>query len=531
MPRDGWDKAKFRILVKHCSGDWSDGSGTEREVSEEAEPTFEHDHVSGIHFPKNTSFIAPAFLETFKTLQDKFGSWKQAHPNAKVVVFGHAEKDEEDPRRRSARRAEAAFAFLIGDYHAWGRIAKEEKWGVWEQQHMLQAMGFYQGKIDGKKGLKTGQAIRDFIKHVNETEGKVLNPMLGFSEEYIRLELYRVYMIGKKRAVSIPSSNFRNVSGYPFVGCGAVNRYKNGEEIFGENRRVTFLLISENCNFPVPFPCKSNTSGPCESECGKAGERKTKVFACKHYDNMFASEKLSGHIESLAGGYQIDWDFIAKQEGTRNAMYVPLDADGNVMGISGPTIASGFDVGQVDEAGLKAYGISPAIEAKLQPYTGKQGIEAKEYVQAHPLTLTDAEIHEVHQKVKEKQAALAEAFFNKAAPPDRKFTDLTREAQTAYASVFFQYGTRSETLRKNMAAGDWKASIHTLLHYTTKTVDAKHAVTKRNTAVMQFLPRRCQEATYLSGIFQKPSEKTEALEKIASREKEWEAAYGKSKFW
>lgn len=69
--------------------------------------------------------------------------------------------------------------------------------------------------------------------------------------------------------------------------------------------------------------------------------------------------------------FAIDWKFIAKMEGTRNDIYVPTDSNGKVLGVSGPTIASGFDLGQIDKAGLEKYQFSTSIQSKLMPYVGK----------------------------------------------------------------------------------------------------------------------------------------------------------------
>jgi uncharacterized protein (TIGR02594 family) len=292
------DKAVFAIKAKHCSGDWSEGRGTDREVTEAAEVSFARTQISGIHFAKNKSFIAPEYLKVCKDLEGAFAEWRKAHPAAKIVVYGHSERDEEDPRKLAARRAEMAFAFLLGDLDTWKRVAKEERWGVWEQQAMLQSMGFYHGKVDGITGGKTRAAIRDFIAHVNAEEGKNINPQLGFSEEYIRVELYRVYIQGGKRAVRLPSQHFRTVSGYPYVGCGSVNRYQGGDALHAENRRATFLLIEESANFPAEFPCRPSNAGPCETECQQPGARAVKGFGCKFYDEMLAGEKAGAPIES-----------------------------------------------------------------------------------------------------------------------------------------------------------------------------------------------------------------------------------------
>jgi outer membrane protein OmpA-like peptidoglycan-associated protein len=294
-------KAIFALKTKHCTADWSKETGTEREVTETAEQGYEHTQVSGIHFTQNKSFIAPQYLKVFRDLESEFKSWRATREYAKIVIYGHAERDEEDPRKLSARRSQAAFAFLIGDYHMWNRIATEERWGLWEQQHMLQALGFYEGKVDGISGPGTKKAIRDFITWLNENECKNLNPLLGLTEEHIRLELYRVYITGAKRTVIMPSSHFRLVSGNPFVGCGAFNRYKGGNASFPENRRATFLLIADSYSFPATFPCRSSSSGPCESETQKPGERAVKGFGCKFYDEVMQKEKVGEGVDEALG--------------------------------------------------------------------------------------------------------------------------------------------------------------------------------------------------------------------------------------
>ena len=43
----------------------------------------------------------------------------------------------------------------------------------------------------------------------------------------------------------------------------------------------------------------------------------------------------------------VDFQFIEEQEGFKLDGYVPLDKDGNPLGKSGVTIASGFDAGRV----------------------------------------------------------------------------------------------------------------------------------------------------------------------------------------
>jgi outer membrane protein OmpA-like peptidoglycan-associated protein len=259
--RDREPTGTFRFQTRHAGSPWSEGRDTEREVKQSADGNFAHTHVGGIHFPRDSSFIIPAYLKLFRTLEKAYGQWKKEHASAKVVVFGHAEPDETDPHKLSARRAQTAFAFLIGDFNAWGRVAKEEAWGLWEHQHMLSALGFYKHTVDGLRGRNTDRAVHDFITWLNESQCKNINPMLGLTEEYIRLELYRAYLAHPEHAVNFPSERFRTVCGYPNVGCGEINRYKEGESHNAENRRVTFLLIAESQTFPATFPCQTSVSG------------------------------------------------------------------------------------------------------------------------------------------------------------------------------------------------------------------------------------------------------------------------------
>ena len=231
--------------------------------------------------------------------------------------------------------------------------------------------------------------------------------------------------------------------------------------------------------------------------------------------------------------FAINWKFIAKMEGTRNDVYVPLDKQGKVLGISGSTIASGFDLGQIDSAGFKKYGFSSSIETKLAPYVGKKGVAAQDYVKINPLRLLDAEILEINRIVHSKYAIRAEAYYNQTAPADNKFKSLLAPAQTAFASVFFQYGQHKSTgtLREKLLAKDYKESVNTLLHFTARTSEVENIKTHKKTHLMQYLSRRCQEARYLLKAIQDEKINSSARELISSREKEWEDAFGKKKNW
>jgi hypothetical protein len=228
--------------------------------------------------------------------------------------------------------------------------------------------------------------------------------------------------------------------------------------------------------------------------------------------------------DGKADDFDIDWDFIAKLEGTSAKVYVPIDKNGSVLGKSGPTIASGFDLGQIDMKDFDSYEFSQSVHDKLKNYVGMIGQDALAFVNANECILSNEEVHEVHMKVKSRYANKAERFFNQRASEDsQKFKQQLRPIQTSFASVFFQYGTAS-TLRGNLLQGDILGGIETLLHFTKLTTTYKYQ--GRSTKVMQYLNRRIAEAEYLSKALPSSS-LSEAAETIKAKKQEWKDATGK----
>jgi len=298
-------KDTFILKAKHCSGDWSNGQGTDREVSEVAEVDLEHTQVSGVHFPAGKSFISDDYLKAFCDLKTTYNEWKSSHDKAKIVVYGHTESNEvENPLELSRNRAYSCFMFVIGDVDRWAELAEKERWGTWEQQCMLRALGFFNLKPTGYQGNKTNRAIGDFIAFLNRERHLNINPQLGFTQANIRKELYREYMNFKRAEIELPNSAFRLVSGYPYVGCCAFNRYHADEHPRFENRRAVFVILQESPNFPAKFPCRDTTMGPCESEAGKPGTRAIKGFKCKFYDEMVRVEKAA-EVPTYADAYTV----------------------------------------------------------------------------------------------------------------------------------------------------------------------------------------------------------------------------------
>jgi len=143
-------------------------------------------------------------------------------------------------------------------------------------------------------------------------------------------------------------------------------------------------------------------------------------------------------------------------------MYVP-EKDGAPLENSGPTIASGFDLGQRDS--LSEYGLSKELEAKLKPYLGKKRAEAVKFVAENPLTLSEDEILEINKKVKSKEVTKVRDKFNEASEID--FDSLPVKARTAIVSVLFQYGSPSKvpTFWKHVTSGNWTSAEAELLNF------------------------------------------------------------------
>ena len=109
------------------------------------------------------------------------------------------------------------------------------------------------------------------------------------------------------------------MAGYPYVGCSAFNRYQAGETFYDENRRVVFLMLQESPNFPAVFPCRSSTTGACEAESRKPGDRAIKGFMCKFFDEVVKQEKVGEVAENPGSSAttNLPWVIVAEKEAKR----------------------------------------------------------------------------------------------------------------------------------------------------------------------------------------------------------------------
>ncbi|MEN9307982.1 MAG: hypothetical protein RL173_1914, partial [Fibrobacterota bacterium] len=147
--------------------------------------------------------------------------------------------------------------------------------------------------------------------------------------------------------------------------------------------------------------------------------------------------------------FDIDWDFIAAREGTELKVYVPTK-NGTVIGVSGPTIASGFDLGQTTLTAFLEYGFSSGIQESLKKFIGIKGQPAVAFVENNPCTLTAEQIREINHKVKPAYARKTEKYYNQSVlAGGTTFKQLPRHVQTPFVSVCFQYG-KADTLKSKL---------------------------------------------------------------------------------
>lgn len=186
-------------------------------------------------------------------------------------------------------------------------------------------------------------------------------------------------------------------------------------------------------------------------------------------------------VATIAGN--VDFEFIKGREGFKTRMYVPKDKNGVVLGKSGATIASGFDLGQKNETDLK--GLPTYLVNKLKPYLGIKGSAADAYVKNNKLKISKKEANIINKFAKEQEIGrLKKDWQNSVSSID--FDDLTKKQATVVASVAFQYGdlpTKTPKFWKYVTTGDWAKAEQELRAFgdkynTRRTAEANYLVGK-----------------------------------------------------
>lgn len=173
------------------------------------------------------------------------------------------------------------------------------------------------------------------------------------------------------------------------------------------------------------------------------------------------------------------------------------DLGGEAKNKSGATVGVGVDLGQASAAGFfrnldrsnkKADGLPEAelkaLKDKIEPYFNKQGGEACKYLQDHPLNLTEKEINFLNKAAHEDALDTAKSRYASWVKENKevgakKFTELTREQQTALLSNGYQYGSPKAGLIEAIATGNRdkipKTREHDYLFNSMPAVEKKPA--------------------------------------------------------
>ena len=174
--------------------------------------------------------------------------------------------------------------------------------------------------------------------------------------------------------------------------------------------------------------------------------------------------------------HRIDLQFLARLEGSVSHGYVPTHRrgpkKGEAIGQSGVTVGIGVDLGGRYEAELLRLGLPADLVGKLKPYLGKRRREAQEALACRPLRLSDAEAAMLSAAVAGEIFERLAARYDRAAtgiPGARRFYDLPWQAQTAIASVAYQYGDNLPQATPRFWAKavdqDWPALVRALENF------------------------------------------------------------------
>ena len=148
-----------------------------------------------------------------------------------------------------------------------------------------------------------------------------------------------------------------------------------------------------------------------------------------------------------------------KWEGSSSKLYVPSSSEK-----SGATVGTGFDIGQLDEAGLKKLNLPEATYKKLLPYISMKGDVARDYLKTNPLELTKEEVKSIDRKVVAKTIEQVKSRMDDVTAWD----DMTESEKFAAIAAQHQYGNAT-MLPVQFGKRDWKGARANLNTWSDKT--------------------------------------------------------------
>jgi hypothetical protein len=136
---------------------------------------------------------------------------------------------------------------------------------------------------------------------------------------------------------------------------------------------------------------------------------------------------------------------------SQGAWYPGEGDKGKILGVSGVTIATGVDLGQQSETGLRNMAVSGNLIEKLRPYLKAQAQDARTLLLSKPLALTEGEAKELDDAVHAEYIKETAILFGL-----QNFEFSPKEAQAVAVSLHYQFGTPKRAASPGLEKG-WNA--------------------------------------------------------------------------
>ncbi|HET9956618.1 MAG TPA: OmpA family protein [Polyangiaceae bacterium] len=261
-------------------------------------PHFECREIPGAYFEFGRSFVRAEALEPLADIAEAL----RGDENLRALICGHTDISGSDALNKelSERRAKAVHALLTHDADAWEELFSgtadgshwQERWGVKEAQHMLNALGVTDDSgaplvEHGERDTATVQAIHRFQRGDYPDKPAEQAPLaesttLGAEG---RRELFLAYA---KRVSRQPSARdrFTKVGSAPFMGCGEFNPVKATARDQESRRTVVFLF--DPAAEPSGLPCQLRQLAPCKSNLEPASStaQRERPYRCRIYQKV-----------------------------------------------------------------------------------------------------------------------------------------------------------------------------------------------------------------------------------------------------
>ena len=252
-------------------------------------PYFRCSEIPGAHFAFARSFPTREALQQLSEIaEDLMAKDESGAPlDRKALVFGHTDRSgsEELNKELSERRAKAIYALFTHDDAAWEELFSNtkpgkywnEKWDVWEVQHMLNALACGDAKgtplaETGIRDARTIEAIHRFQSgdYPDKPAEQAPLPASSTLGKPGRKELFLAYAKRVSRD-PVPKDSLVDVDGHKFMGCGEFNPLSLAAKD-AESRRAIVMVFDGVSAPSKPLPCRIGSIKPCKGVCSPPSE-------------------------------------------------------------------------------------------------------------------------------------------------------------------------------------------------------------------------------------------------------------------